>query len=791
MDKEQAKKILQKALNLEKGKEIALAKEFIHLDDKISNVDTKLTDLSEGLKKKLDEELSYEVDEEKIVDSVLSKVEIPIPKNGIDGQDYILTDKDKKEIASSIKVPVVEKETIIKKTEVIHETPIVTNEIKEVAKYEDRLQIVEKINTGKEKDLKIEAKQITGLPDFTREVIREVGGGFIETPLKAGANIAITKDAQGANVISGSSGGGTWGSITGTITAQTDLTTYLGANYYPLSSNPAGYLTSLNGAWLLNGNTNGIKKTLGSIDNFDIGFITNNIERMTILAGGNVGIGKTSPTSFLDVLGPTPASVSGVGTNAISTMSIVGGKGGNTTSNSLNAGVGSLISILAGDGGDAVNFIGGAGGTVTITGGGGGLGINGQAGGKVTIQGGAGGSTTVPGNIGGNGGELILLGGVSGVLQTGGTLTMAGGDGGTGGATGGSVSLSSGLGSDSTTAAGGDGGALNIFTGTAGIGTTANGTSGSATLVTSNGKNGSALPNSISGGASGSFTFKTGNGGLGRAATTNPFGGNTGGMTFTIGNGGAATANGGTGGVPGALNFFGGTGGSGGNATVPGIGGAGSNINFQTGAGGAGTGGTAGSAGSFNLTGASGGNGGANGVGGNGGSLYFMAGRGGTGTGTGTPGLAGNIYLGVNSSGTLGGKVSIGTATLPTALLLMAAGTATANTAPIQFTAGVVETTARTGVLETDANNNLYYTNAIPTRARVHVGGFGGSTLTAGTATVVTDASARTTSTIILSPTSLAFWALTPYVSAKANGSFTITSLVAAGTETFDYQIVN
>ena len=39
-------------------------------------------------------------------------------------------------------------------------------------------------------------------------------------------------------------GSAVWGSITGTLTAQTDLTTYLSGNYYPLSSNPAGYLTS-------------------------------------------------------------------------------------------------------------------------------------------------------------------------------------------------------------------------------------------------------------------------------------------------------------------------------------------------------------------------------------------------------------------------------------------------------------------------------------------------------------------------------------------------------------------
>jgi len=42
-------------------------------------------------------------------------------------------------------------------------------------------------------------------------------------------------------------GSAVWGGITGTVTDQTDLTTYLSSNYYPLSSNPAGYLTSVPG----------------------------------------------------------------------------------------------------------------------------------------------------------------------------------------------------------------------------------------------------------------------------------------------------------------------------------------------------------------------------------------------------------------------------------------------------------------------------------------------------------------------------------------------------------------
>jgi len=66
----------------------------------------------------------------------------------------------------------------------------------------------------------------------------------------------------------------------------------------------------------------------------------------------------------------------------------------------------------------------------------------------------------------------------------------------------------------------------------------------------------------------------------------------------------------------------------------------------------------------------------------------------------------------------------------------------------------------------------------------------GSGTLTAGTVTVVSNVLAKTTSVIILQATSLAFTALTPYISAKANGSFTITTLTALGTENFDYIVV-
>lgn len=106
------------------------------------------------------------------------EIEIPKSKDGIDGKDwkdwknYILTQEDKEEIAREITVPIVEK--IIERTEIIKEQPIITNEIKEVAKYEEWEQIVKKINELElDEDKKIDAKHIKNLPENTT-IIRNV-----------------------------------------------------------------------------------------------------------------------------------------------------------------------------------------------------------------------------------------------------------------------------------------------------------------------------------------------------------------------------------------------------------------------------------------------------------------------------------------------------------------------------------------------------------------------------------------------------------------------------------------
>ncbi len=107
----QEQKKLEKLQNFLKDKDISTFKEIVDLDEKVDKLDEKLTgrlsSISEELKKKLEEELSYEVDESQIVENVLSQ--IPIPKDGEPGKpgdNYILTDDDKSKIASGLVVPI-------------------------------------------------------------------------------------------------------------------------------------------------------------------------------------------------------------------------------------------------------------------------------------------------------------------------------------------------------------------------------------------------------------------------------------------------------------------------------------------------------------------------------------------------------------------------------------------------------------------------------------------------------------------------------------------------------------
>ena len=91
----------------------------------------------------------------------IAGVDFPIPK---DGDNYILTEADKNEIAKKIDVPIVEK--LIEKTETIIEKPIITEIVKEKALKDTPDEVVEKINKAKEK---IDKNQIKGLREMLKD----------------------------------------------------------------------------------------------------------------------------------------------------------------------------------------------------------------------------------------------------------------------------------------------------------------------------------------------------------------------------------------------------------------------------------------------------------------------------------------------------------------------------------------------------------------------------------------------------------------------------------------------
>ncbi|MBN8537735.1 MAG: hypothetical protein J0M15_11835 [Deltaproteobacteria bacterium] len=105
------------------------------------------------------------------------------------------------------------------------------------------------------------------------------------------------------------------GSITATLANQTANTVFAG----PASGGPAAPtfralastdlpITGAAGTFINGGNSFGVAGNIGTNDAFDLNLKTNNTTKMTILSNGNVGIGTTTPTQRLDVVGQIHAS---------------------------------------------------------------------------------------------------------------------------------------------------------------------------------------------------------------------------------------------------------------------------------------------------------------------------------------------------------------------------------------------------------------------------------------------------------------------------------------------------
>ncbi len=104
--------------------------------------------------------------------------------------------------------------------------------------------------------------------------------------------------------------------VAGTIDGVTDLILAKNGEAVTIFSNGTewktsnDYNSSTSSNWDLTGNTGTIAGTnfVGTTDAKDLVLKTNNTERMRVLSGGNVGIGVTSPTAYLQIKAGTTAA---------------------------------------------------------------------------------------------------------------------------------------------------------------------------------------------------------------------------------------------------------------------------------------------------------------------------------------------------------------------------------------------------------------------------------------------------------------------------------------------------
>lgn len=169
-----------------------LYKEYKQSESESDNFDEKFDEIEKLLEKIVN---ALDVSYQKYTTDIALKLAVNIAgvQKGDKGDDYVLTEDDKNEIASKIKVPVVEK--IIEKTEVIKEQPIVTNEIKEVAVADTPEQIIEKINSTENS---IDKKVIIGLVDELNNLKNLISniprGGARKVPIIKRINISSQLD---------------------------------------------------------------------------------------------------------------------------------------------------------------------------------------------------------------------------------------------------------------------------------------------------------------------------------------------------------------------------------------------------------------------------------------------------------------------------------------------------------------------------------------------------------------------------------------------------------------------
>lgn len=126
------------------------------------------------------------------------------PKKGVDykdGDNYILTENDRAQIALKIKVPIVEKTIIEKRTEKIKEVPVVRETIKETIKNDLAPQELRNLLELLSGDERLDAESIRNLPELIRRLNPPVGPMLHTPSISNLPDVSIVGIAIGQSII--------------------------------------------------------------------------------------------------------------------------------------------------------------------------------------------------------------------------------------------------------------------------------------------------------------------------------------------------------------------------------------------------------------------------------------------------------------------------------------------------------------------------------------------------------------------------------------------------------------
>lgn len=134
------KKKAERIIKLVEEGNLAIAEHLFDIEEKF---DEHIQKLQTEFKERVDEIRGSVPDLDAVLDSIKGKNGYT-PEKGKDyfdgepGKDYVITEKDIKEIATKVKVPIVEKVVEIRTETVVKEQPIITQVTKEVAVFDEK-----------------------------------------------------------------------------------------------------------------------------------------------------------------------------------------------------------------------------------------------------------------------------------------------------------------------------------------------------------------------------------------------------------------------------------------------------------------------------------------------------------------------------------------------------------------------------------------------------------------------------------------------------------------------------